>query len=103
MIVETDDEATDNLLIETISSKMNFETSPEGLNRMHRISKERVGQNKPKPIIVKLSGYNVRKRVFSDKKTEKVQCKYNGKLNTKTDGNSKEATVKTRVHKRVGI
>ena len=72
MIVETDDEATDNLLIETISSKMNFETSPEGLNRTHRTGEKKVGQNKPRPIIVKLSGYNVRKRVFSNKKTEKV-------------------------------
>ena len=85
MIVETDDEATDNLLIETISSKMNFETSPEGLNQTHRTGEKKVDQNKHRPIIVKLSGYNVRKRVFSNKKTEKVQCKYNGKLNSKTD------------------
>ena len=80
-IVETDDEVTDNLAIETISTKMNIEISPADLNRTHRIGKKKAGQNKPRPIIVKLSRYNVRKKVFSNKKkSEKIQCRYNGKL-----------------------
>ena len=37
----------------------------------HKIGKKKVGQNKPRPIIVKLSRYNVRKKDFSNKKTLK--------------------------------
>ena len=67
-IVETYDEATDDLVIETISTKMNIEISPADLDRTHRIGKKKAGQNKPKPIIVKLSKYNVRKKHFPNKK-----------------------------------
>ena len=34
---------------------------------MHRIGKKKPGQNKPRPIIVTLSGYNFRKKSFSNK------------------------------------
>ena len=96
--VETDDEVTDDLVIETISMKMNIEISPADLDRTHRIQKKKAGQNKPRPIIVKLSRYNVRKNIFSNKKTpDRIQCKYNRRLNTKTHGNSKEGKVRTRV------
>ena len=67
-IVETDDEVTDDLVIETISTKMSIEISPADLDRMHIIGKKKPGQNKPGPIIVKPSGSNVRKKVFSNKK-----------------------------------
>ena len=67
-IVETDDEVTDDLVIEKISTKMNIEISPADLDRTHRIGKKKAGQNKPKPIIVKLSRCNVRKKVFSKNK-----------------------------------
>ena len=70
-IVETDDEVTDELVIETISTKMNIEVSPSDLDRTHRIGKKKTGQNKPRPIIVKLSRHNVRKKVFSNKKNLK--------------------------------
>ena len=67
-IVETDDEVTDDLVIETISTKMNIEISPADLDRTHRIGKKKAGRNKPRPIMVKLSRYNVRETVFSNKK-----------------------------------
>ena len=70
-IAETDDEVTDNLVIETISTKMNIKISPADLDRTHRIGKKKAGQNKPRPIIVKLSRNNVRKKVFSNKKNLK--------------------------------
>ena len=70
-IVETDDEVTDDLVIETISTKMSIEISSADLDRMHRIGKKKPGQNKPGPIIVKPSGNNVRKKVFSNKKNLK--------------------------------
>ena len=103
-IAEADDEVTDDLVIETISMKMNIEISPADLDRTHRIGKKKAGQNKLRPSIVKLSRYNVRKKVFSNKKkSERIQCKYNGKLNTKTQGDSKESQDRTRVHKCVDI
>ena len=64
-IVETDDKVTYDLVIEAISTKMNIEISPADLYRMHRIGKKMPGQNKPRPIIVKLSRYKVRKQVFN--------------------------------------
>ena len=82
---------TDDLVIEAISTKRNIEISPADLHRTHRIGKKMPGQNKPRPIIVKLSRYKVRKKVFfQQKKSERVQCKYSRKLNMKTHGNSKE-------------
>ena len=53
--------------------------------------------------MVTLSGYNFRKKSFQQKQSERIQCKYNGKLNTKAHGNSKEGYDRTRVDKRVGI
>ena len=70
-IVETDDEVTDDLVIETVSTKMNIEISPADLDRTHRIGKKKPGQNEPRPIIVKLNRYNVRKKVFPTKKNLK--------------------------------
>ena len=65
-IVEADDEVTEDIVIETISMKMNIEISPADLHRTHRIGKKKAGQNKPRPIIVKRSRYNVREKVFSN-------------------------------------
>ena len=70
-IVETDDEVTHDLVIETIPTKMNIEISPADLDRTHRIGKKKPGQNNPRLFIVKLSKYNVRKNVFTNKKNLK--------------------------------
>ena len=67
-IVETDDKVTDDLVIDTISPKMNIEISRANLVRTYSIGKKQPGQNKPRPMILKLSKYNVRKKVFSNKK-----------------------------------
>ena len=67
-IVEADDEVTDDLVIETISTKMNIEISPVDLDQTHKIGKKKAVQNKPRSIIMKLSSYNVRKKIFSNKK-----------------------------------
>ena len=42
-IAETDDEVTEDLVIETISTKMNIEISPVDLDRTHRIGKKKAG------------------------------------------------------------
>ena len=81
-IVKTNDEVTDDLvietistkvnietwLIETISTKVNIETWLVDMDQTHRIG-EKAGQNKPRPIIVKLSRYNVKKSIVSSKKS----------------------------------
>ena len=72
-IVETDDEVMDDLVIETISTKMNIEISPADLDRMQRVGKKKPGQNKPRPIIVELSRENVSKKFFLTKKSERIQ------------------------------
>ena len=67
-IVKTNDEVTDDLVIETISTKVNIETWLVDMDQTHRIG-EKAGQNKPRPIIVKLSRYNVKKSIVSSKKS----------------------------------
>ena len=42
-IVKTDDEVTDDLVIETISTKTYIEISPADLDRSHRIGKKKAG------------------------------------------------------------
>ena len=84
---------------------MNIEISPADLDQTHKIEKKKPGQIKPRPIIVKLSRYKVRKNVFSSKQNlnERIQCKYERKLNTKTPGDSKEGKDRTQIHKCVDI
>ena len=44
------------------------------------------------------------KKGFSQqKKSERIQCKNNGNVNTETHGNSKDGKDRTRVHERVDI
>ena len=54
-IVKTDDEVTDDLGIETISTKINIEISLVDLDRTYRIGKKKAVPNKTRPIIVKIS------------------------------------------------
>ena len=83
-IVETDDEVTDDLVIETVSTKINIEISPADLDRTHRIGKKKPGQNEPRPIIVKLSRYNVRKKVFpTTTKSERIRVSITESLTPK--------------------
>ena len=42
-VVKTDDEVTDDLVIETISTKMYIDISPADLDRSHRIGKKKAG------------------------------------------------------------
>ena len=54
-IVKTDHEVTDDLGIETISTKINIEISLVDLDRTYRIGKKKAVPNKMRPIIVKIS------------------------------------------------
>ena len=82
-IVETDDKVADDFVIGITSTKMNIEISPADLDRMHEIGEKKSGQNRSRPIIVKLSRHDVSKNIFFNKKTLKgSKFKYNGKLNS---------------------
>ena len=155
---------TDDLVIETISTKMNIKISPANLDRTYRIGKKRLAESTEinysktyrrnraevfckkgvlrnlqensqentcarvsflaqvfsyelgeiskntffyrTPLVAasKRSSYNVRKNVFfPTKKSERMQCKYNRKLNAKTHGNFKERKDRTPVHQRMDI
>ena len=64
---ETNDENTDNLVLKTINEKLDVEITENEIDRPHRIGRKQDGQ-KPRPIIVKLTRYNTRKKVFASKR-----------------------------------
>lgn len=66
-IEEKEGESTDKIIIDTVADKMNLAITSEDLDRSHRIGKKKEGK-KSRPIIVKFSRYNVRQKVFSNKK-----------------------------------
>ena len=68
------------------------------------ISKNTFFYRTPLVAASKRSSYNVRKNVFfPTKKSERMQCKYNRKLNAKTHGNFKERKDRTPVLQRMDI
>ena len=67
---ETNDENTDDLVLKAINEKLDVEITENEIDRSHRIGRKKDGQ-KPRPIIVKLTRYNTRKKVFASKRTLK--------------------------------
>ena len=65
-IKEEKDENTDNVVIKFIQDDLQEEINIEDLDRTHRIGK--VNNGKSRPIIVKFARYNVRKKVFHNKR-----------------------------------
>ena len=59
-------ENTDNVVIKFIQDDLQEEINIEDLDRTHRIGK--VNNGKSRPIIVKFARYNVRKKVFHNKR-----------------------------------
>ena len=64
---ETNYENTDDLLPKTTNEKLEVDITENEINRSHRIGREKDGQ-RPRPIIVKLTRYNTRKKVFASKR-----------------------------------
>ena len=67
-IKETKDEDTDKIVIDIISKDLDIIVDEKDLDRSHRIGRMASNLGKPRPIIVKFSRYNMRKKVFSSKK-----------------------------------
>ena len=65
-ITETNDENTDGLVPKTINEKLDVDITENEINRSHRIGRKKDRQ-RPRPIIVKLTRYNTRKKVFASK------------------------------------
>ena len=64
---ETNDENTGDLVLKTINEKLDAEITENEIDRSHRIGRKKDGE-KPRPIIVKLTRYNTRKKVFASKR-----------------------------------
>ena len=66
-IAETNDENMDDIVLKTINEKLDVAITENEIDRSHRIGRKKGGQ-RPRPIIVKLTRYNTRKKVFASKR-----------------------------------
>ena len=66
-IAETNDENTGDLIFKTINQKLDVNITENEIDRSHRIGRKKDGQ-RPKSVIVKLTRYNTRKKVFANKR-----------------------------------
>ena len=66
-IAETNDKNTDDLVVKTINGRLAVYVTENKIDRSHRIGRKKDGQ-RPRPIIVKLTRYNTRKKVFASKR-----------------------------------
>ena len=62
-IAETNDENPDDFVLKTINEKLDVDITENKIDRFHKIGRKKDGQ-RPRPIIVKLTGYNTRKKSF---------------------------------------
>ena len=70
-IKEVRSEATDDIIIETISQNLDIDIAPHDLERSHRIGQPRQPGEKQRPIIVKFVWYNDCNKIFRNKKNLK--------------------------------
>ena len=66
-IAETNDENTDDLVLKTINKRLDVDITENDIDRSHRMGRKKDGQI-PGPIIVKLTRYNTREKVFASKR-----------------------------------
>ena len=66
-VKEEQSEDTDNVLVKLIKDNLEEDVDLTELNRSHRIGKKK-SNGKARPIIVKFARYNVRRKVFYNKK-----------------------------------
>ena len=67
-ITETQNKNTDDISLRTINEHLELELTEKELDRTHRISNPKSGNKRPRPIIVKFACYNIRRKVFVNKK-----------------------------------
>ena len=66
-IAETNDENTDDLVLRTINERLDIDMTENEIDRSHRTGRKKDGQ-RSRPIIVKLTRYNTRKKAFAKKR-----------------------------------
>ena len=62
-IAATSDKNTDDRALKTINEKLDVDITKKMIDRSHRAGKKKDGQ-RPRPIIVKTTRYNTRKKKF---------------------------------------
>ena len=67
-VTETHGENTDGISLRTINEHLELELREKELDRTHRIGNPKSGNKRPRPIIVKFARYNIRRKVFVNKK-----------------------------------
>ena len=70
-ITETQDENTDDISLLTRNEDLELDLTEKELDRTHRMGYPISGNKRPRPIVVKFSRYNTRRKVFVNKKTLK--------------------------------
>ena len=76
-ITETQDENTDDISLRTINEHSEVELTGKELDRTYRFGNPKSGNKSPRPIIVKLALYNIRRKVFVNKKKVKQYWNFN--------------------------
>ena len=66
--METKIEDTDQMVLDVVNNKLNFEMSQIRIDRSHRLGKRKGTGQKPRAIIVKFTRYKDRHHVFRNKK-----------------------------------
>ena len=64
---ESNGENTNEILIKTSSEELGFKIEEDDLDRSHGLGKPKRKDNKPRPIIVKLTRYAVRREILMNK------------------------------------
>ena len=85
-LLESKNENTDELVLDTVKEKMGEEIEKDEIDRLHRLGAPK-NNGKSRPIIIKFVRHNTRCRIFKNKKKiegEKHKC--NRKFDKKTYG-----------------
>ena len=69
---EAQDENTDDISLHTINKHLEGEPTEKELDRAHKTGNPKPGNKRPRPIIVKFARYNIRRKVFVNKKRLKI-------------------------------
>ena len=67
-LTETKTEDTDEIVLDAINNKLNFEISQISINRSHRLGKRKGSVQKSRAIILKFTRYKDRHHAFTNKK-----------------------------------
>ena len=67
-IDEENQENTDEVVISVLKKEMDEEITHLDIDRSHRLGNRKLDKSKPRPIIIKFSRYNVKARIFKNKR-----------------------------------